>query len=75
MLEAIAQWWDGVELWLAQLPFPFQFALVMAVLLPAALGVARLIDRVVDQAAGRFNPVPKVPPAAGPEKVDAGTPS
>ncbi|XVV07843.1 hypothetical protein ACQPW3_08535 [Actinosynnema sp. CA-248983] len=74
-MEAFAQWWDGVELWLAQLPFPFQFALVMAVLLPASLGVARLIDRVVDQAAGRFNPVPKVPAATEPEKVDAGTPS
>ncbi|NUT95427.1 MAG: hypothetical protein HOY78_25700 [Saccharothrix sp.] len=74
-MDAIAQWWDGVELWLAQLPFPFQFALVMAVLLPAALGVARLIDRVVDQAAGRFNPVPKVPPVTEPDKVETSTPS
>ncbi|GAA3857970.1 hypothetical protein GCM10022243_24530 [Saccharothrix violaceirubra] len=55
-METFAKWWDGVELWLAQLPFPFQFALVMAVLLPAALGMARLIDRVVDDASARINP-------------------
>ncbi|WP_433274472.1 hypothetical protein ACQPZF_07920 [Actinosynnema sp. CS-041913] len=74
-MEAIAQWWDGVELWLAQLPFPFQFALVMGVLLPLCLGAARLIDRLVDNASSRFNPVPPAEPAAEPEKVDAGRPS
>ncbi|WP_420803568.1 hypothetical protein [Saccharothrix deserti] len=78
MVDAFEQWWDGVELWLAQLAFPFQFALLMGVLLPLSLGVARLIDRVVDNASTRFNPVPKVPPAGDeskPEKVDAARPS
>ncbi|MFC5053754.1 hypothetical protein [Saccharothrix xinjiangensis] len=70
-MEAFQQWWDGVELWMAQLPFPFQFALLMAVLLPLCLGAARLIDRVVDNASTRFNPVPKVPPAQ-PGETDAG---
>jgi hypothetical protein len=77
-VDAFEQWWDGVELWLAQLAFPFQFALLMCVLLPSCLGVARLIDRVVDNASTRFNPVPKVAPAddeAEPEKVDAVRPS
>ncbi|MFI9006493.1 hypothetical protein ACIGNX_04560 [Actinosynnema sp. NPDC053489] len=64
MVDAFGQWWDGVELWLAQLAFPFQFGLLMCVLLPLSLGLARLIDRVVDNASTRFNPVPKVPPAA-----------
>ncbi|MBW4720884.1 hypothetical protein KZQ38_27215 [Saccharothrix sp. SC076] len=74
-MDAIAQWWDGVELWLAQLPFPFQFALLMVVLLPLSLGAARLIDRVVDNASSRFNPVPPVDPSAEPDRVDASTPS
>ncbi|WP_121011098.1 hypothetical protein [Saccharothrix australiensis] len=74
-MEAIAQWWDGVELWLAQLPFPFQFALLMAVLLPLCLGAARLIDRLVDNVSSRFNPAPPLDVPAEPDKVDAGVPS
>jgi len=34
VLHGLANWWDGVELWVLGLPFGFQFALVMAVLLP-----------------------------------------
>ena len=77
-MDAFQQWWDGVELWLAQLAFPFQFALLMCVLLPLCLGVARLIDRVVDNASTRFNPVPKARPEgdqAQPDNVDASRPS
>ncbi|MEU4743409.1 hypothetical protein AB0G02_23505 [Actinosynnema sp. NPDC023658] len=77
-MDAFEQWWDGVELWLAQLSFPFQFGLLMCVLLPACLGAARLIDRVVDNASTRFNPVPKVDPAAveaQPDQVDVTRPS
>ena len=78
MVDAFEQWWDGVELWLAQLAFPFQFALLMCVLLPLCLGLARLIDRVVDNASTRFNPVPKVNRAGDevePPKSGAGEPS
>ncbi|MGM1063444.1 hypothetical protein [Saccharothrix sp. Mg75] len=67
MVDAFGDWWDGVELWMAQLAFPFQFGLLMCVLLPLCLGAARLIDRVVDNASTRYNPVPKVPAAPAPE--------
>jgi hypothetical protein len=48
----LTNWWDGAELWLAQQWFPLQFVLVMAVLVPVCLGVAWLIDKVVDKLAG-----------------------
>lgn len=48
MLEWLANVWDSVELWLTQLSFPFQFAIVMVVLVPVCLGVAWAIDRLVD---------------------------
>ena len=44
----LGNWWDGVDLWLTQLAFPFQFAIVIAVLGPLCWGVAWVIDRVVD---------------------------
>jgi hypothetical protein len=44
----LANWWDGVDLWLSQLAFPFQFAIVIVVLAPVCFGVAVLVDRVVD---------------------------
>ncbi|HEY0641713.1 MAG TPA: hypothetical protein VGD67_29140 [Pseudonocardiaceae bacterium] len=47
----LADWWDGVELWVTQLWFPFQVALVIVVLLPLCWGVARLIDEAVDRLA------------------------
>jgi membrane protein implicated in regulation of membrane protease activity len=50
VLQAVLDWWDGVALWIAQLAFPFQFALVMVVLLPLCLGGAWLVDRAVDGA-------------------------
>ncbi|HEX5118240.1 MAG TPA: hypothetical protein VFW65_23905 [Pseudonocardiaceae bacterium] len=49
----LANWWDGVDLWLSQLAFPFQFAIVVAVLAPVCFGVALLVDRVVDLVTGR----------------------
>jgi hypothetical protein len=42
-----AAWWNGVELWLTTLAFPFQFMLAMAVLLPLCAGGAWAADRVV----------------------------
>ena len=49
MLRAVATWWDGIELWLTQLPFALQVVLVVAVLGPACWGVASLIDTVVER--------------------------
>jgi hypothetical protein len=49
----LANWWDGVDLWLSQLAFPFQFAIVIAVLGPLCWGVAWGIDRIVDLVSGR----------------------
>lgn len=46
----LIDWWDGVELWVTQLWFPFQVALVIVVLLPLCWGTARLIDLGVDRA-------------------------
>jgi hypothetical protein len=37
-------WWDGVELWLAGLPFVAQTAVVMPVVLVLAYGVAVVLD-------------------------------
>jgi hypothetical protein len=56
----LSDWWNGVELWMLGLPFPFQFALVIAVLVPLCLVVAWLIDRIVDHASAFFGPA-KVP--------------
>jgi hypothetical protein len=46
--------WDSAELWLAQLWFPVQFVLVVAVLGPFCLGAAWLIDRIVDRISAWF---------------------
>ncbi|WP_019819291.1 hypothetical protein [Saccharomonospora saliphila] len=48
MFDGVARWWDGVELWLAQLWFPFQFVLVAVVLVPLCLGLAWVVERAVD---------------------------
>jgi hypothetical protein len=54
----LSDWWNGVELWVLGLAFPFQFALVMAVLAPLCLVVAWFIDRVVDHASALVRPSP-----------------
>jgi hypothetical protein len=74
VVDWLWQWWDGVELWLVQLPVAVQFPVVMIVVLPLCLGVARLIDRVADW--GAKNPASRVDDAAPepepePEKVAA----
>lgn len=58
VVDWLVQWWDGVELWVVQLPVAVQFPVVMIVVLPACLGVARLIDRVADW--GAKNPASAV---------------
>jgi hypothetical protein len=69
VVDWLWQWWDGVELWLVQLPVAVQFPVVMIVVLPLCLGVARLIDRVVDWRAK--NPASAPEPEPEPEKVPA----
>lgn len=50
----LANWWDTVALWLSELAFPFQFAIVIAVLVPICLGLAWAIDRAVDVVSARL---------------------
>jgi hypothetical protein len=84
----LANWWDGVDLWLGQLAFPFQFAIVIVVLAPVCLGIAWAIDRAVDLVSARLTRVPdaepplnRTDPAPAPVLVDvradvpAGTPA
>ena len=53
MFAWLANWWDAVALWLSELAFPFQFALVIAVPAPLCLAVAWVIDRAVDLVSAR----------------------
>lgn len=48
VLRSLANWWDSVELWITQLPFPFQVVLAIVVLLPLCAGVAALADKATD---------------------------
>jgi hypothetical protein len=66
--DSVASWWGGVELWLTQLPFAAQFALVMAVLVPLCLGIVAGVDRIVDALAlrVRWRPTEEPDPAARP---------
>lgn len=56
MLDALSDWWDGVELWVVQLWFPLQFVVVMLAVVPVCLGVAWLVDHAVDRVAARVRP-------------------
>lgn len=46
-VDAIATWWDGIELWITALPFIPQSLVVMLVVVPVAFGLAVLLDRVL----------------------------
>jgi hypothetical protein len=52
--DAVARWWDGVELWLTQLGLALQVALLMLVLLPVCWWAARGLDRAVGMVFERF---------------------
>ena len=65
MLHGLVDWWNGVELWMLGLPFPFQFAIVIAVLLPLCVLVAWLIDRIVDYTSAWFGPSKEDEPPVG----------
>ncbi|WP_181773232.1 hypothetical protein [Amycolatopsis pittospori] len=54
MFNGLADWWDGVELWLAQAAFPVQFVLVMVVVVPLCLGAAWVLDTVFGKVARLF---------------------
>jgi hypothetical protein len=67
----MAEWWNGVELWVAGLAFPIQFALVFVFLGPLCVGVAWVIDRTVDHASNWFRPAQSgEEPIGGEEPVD-----
>lgn len=52
MFVWLGNWWDSADLWLSQLAFPFQFAIVIAVVAPLCVGIALAIDRCVDLVSG-----------------------
>ncbi|MEJ3652688.1 hypothetical protein WEH80_06865 [Actinomycetes bacterium KLBMP 9759] len=54
MVRAIADWWDAVELWITQLPFPFQVLLATVVLIPLCWGVSAGVDRLIDVVSAKF---------------------
>jgi hypothetical protein len=64
-VSGLADWWNAVELWVLGLPFPFQFALVIAVLVPLCVMIAWLIDRIVDYASAWFGPSNEDEPPLG----------
>lgn len=75
MLEWLGSWWNSAELWLTQLWFPFQFAFVMALLIPVCIGVAWLIDRIVDLLSARVTRVRDAqPPVGGPARETGRSP-
>ncbi|MEY8039221.1 hypothetical protein [Saccharopolyspora cebuensis] len=57
MLAWLVEWWDGVELWLVQLPYVLQVTLAFAVLVPLAWVLARVIDRGIDGLGARLTRV------------------
>jgi hypothetical protein len=55
MMRAVADWWDAVELWITQLPFPMQVVLAVVVMLPLCWGTAAGVDRIVDLVVDRVS--------------------
>ena len=47
MVDGLARWWDGVELWATGLPFTAQVVLALGVILPLCVGLALVLDTVV----------------------------
>lgn len=66
----LSDWWNGVELWMLALPFPFQFALVVVVLAPLCVVVAWLIDRIVDHTSALFGRGKHPEPPLGSVKLE-----
>jgi hypothetical protein len=84
-VQWLSDWWNGLELWMAQQSFWLQFVLVMVVVGPLCVGLAWLIDRIVDSLSTRFGPSrraghhlapePAVAPQPEPDDQPAGTAS
>jgi hypothetical protein len=55
MMRAVADWWDAIELWITQLPFPMQVVLAVLVMLPLCWGTAAGVDRMVDLVVDRVS--------------------
>lgn len=49
-MDAIARWWDSVELWITGLPFIPQVALVLVTVVPLCFLVAAVLDRLMGRA-------------------------
>ncbi|MGW1679576.1 hypothetical protein [Saccharopolyspora sp. NPDC002376] len=65
VFEWLVEWYDGVELWLVQLPYPLQVVLVFSVLLPLCWGLARVIDRGIDGLGAKLTRVRDAEPPVG----------
>ncbi|MFJ4650677.1 hypothetical protein ACIP5Y_05280 [Nocardia sp. NPDC088792] len=69
-MHAIAGWWDGVELWVAGLPFVPQFAVVLSAMVPVCLIIAFALDRTLRftlRALGRDRVAAQEAPASAPQ--------
>lgn len=64
-MESLFAWWDGVELWLVQLPYPPLVTLVLAVLLPVSWVLGKVIDRTVDWTCARLTRFSDAEPPLG----------
>lgn len=44
VVDAVARWWDGIELWVTGMPFVPQSIVVLLVVVPIGFGLARVFD-------------------------------
>ncbi len=51
-MNALLNWWDGIELWLSGLPFVLQAMVVMPVVLAVAYVTAVLLDALLGKSIG-----------------------
>jgi hypothetical protein len=68
-VQWLSDWWNDIELWLAQQSFWLQFVLVMVLVGPLCVGLAWLIDRIVDSLSVRFGPARRTGHRLDPEPV------
>jgi hypothetical protein len=56
-MNAILNWWDGVELWLSGLGFVFQSIVVLPIVLALAYVIAAGLDGALGRGIGLLNRV------------------